>query len=195
MIARLRGVLVERGADWVIVDAHGVGYRVRVSSRTVRELELGASAELRTHMHVGDGVMDLYGFSSAAEQRAFELLLRVQSIGPAKALQILSAVPAGELARLIAGGDRARLKSVPGVGPKTAERLIVELKEAFVSEVPPEVEGVQGGAQAEAASALVGLGLKQAQAADLVRRAANDSAAPHTVEKLVREALRLIQAR
>lgn len=195
MIARLHGTLVERGADWVVLNVHGVGYRVRVSSPTLRELGVGSDAELRTHLHVGDGVMELYGFGSAAEQRVFELLLRVQNVGPGKALQILSAVPARELAQLVASGDRARLRAVPGVGPKTADRLIVELREAFAGEFPGETDEGRAGPQAEAASALVGLGLKQAQAVDLVRRAANESPAPQSVERLVRDALKLMQAR
>lgn len=194
MIARLRGVVIDRGPDWAVLDAHGVGYRVRVSTQTLRELTIGSDSDLRTYLHVAEGVMDLYGFSSAVEQRAFELLLRVQNVGPGKALQILSAAPAEELAQLIASGDRARLRAVPGVGPKTAERLIVELREAFATELPVAAEDVQVGPRAEAATALVGLGLKQTQATDLVRRAATDLSMPHTAEKLVREALRLMRA-
>jgi holliday junction DNA helicase RuvA len=195
MIARLRGTLLERGADSVVIEAGGVGYRVRVSAPTLAELgAVGGTVELRTHMHLGEGVMDLYGFSGAAEQRAFELLLRVQNVGPRTALQILSAIPAAELGRLVAGGDRARLRAVPGVGPKTAERLIVELREAFSVE-PPAESPAPAGMETEAAAALVGLGLKNVQAVDLVRRAAAGAPAPPTLEVLVREALRLMQAR
>ena len=195
MIARLRGVLLDRGADGVVVDAAGVGYRVRVSSHTLAELPpKGAQVEIRTHLHLAEGLMELYGFTTAAEQRAFELLLRVQNVGPKTALQILSAVPAAELGRLVASGDRARLRAVPGVGPKTVERLIVELREAFATELPTETPS-PGGVEAEAVLTLVGLGLKNVQAADLIRRAAVGVVPPPDLQGLVREALRLMQAR
>ncbi len=195
MIARLRGILLERAADSVVIDAGGVGYRVRVSSQTLAELPAAGDVELRTHLHVAEGVMELFGFFRAAEQRAFELLLRVQNVGPKTALQILSAVPAQELGRLVADGDRTRLRAVPGVGPKTAERLIVELREAFSTALPADAPRATAGPEAEAAETLIGLGLKAALAADLARRAAAALPAPVTLQGLVREALRLMQAR
>ena len=196
MIARLRGVLLDRGADSLVIDAGGVGYRVRISAQTLAELPPGqVPVDLRTHLHLGEGVMDLYGFTTAAEQRAFELLIRVQNVGPKTAMQILSAVPAAELGRLVAAGDRTRLRAVPGVGAKTAERLIVELREAFATELPAEAPLAQAGVEAEAALTLVGLGLKNIQAADLVRRAVAGTGASPTLQGLVREALRLMQAR
>ena len=197
MIARLRGALLERAADSVVIDAGGVGYRVRVSSQTLADLPPSGDVEVRTHLHVAEGVMELFGFFLAAEQRAFELLLRVQNVGPKTALQILSAIPAAELGRLVASGDRARLRAVPGVGPKTVERLIVELRDAFSTELPDEAPRAarEAGPAAEAAETLVGLGLKPALAADLVRRASTSLPPPATLEGLVREALRLMQTR
>jgi len=196
MIARLHGVLLERAPDSVVIDTGGVGYRVRVSTQTLHDLPASGDVELRTHMHVAEGVLELFGFSKASEQRAFELLLRVQNVGPKTALQILSAIPAAELGRLVAAGDRARLRAVPGVGPKTAERLIVELRDAFSAETPDETpRAAAGGVEGEAADTLAGLGLKPAQAADLVRRAGASLPAPYTLQELVREALRLMQAR
>lgn len=196
MIARLHGVLLDRGADSVVIDAGGVGYRVRVSAQTLAELPTGrVPVDLRTHLHLGESLMDLYGFSTASEQRAFELLIRVQNVGPRTALQILSAIPAAELGRLVAAGDRARLRAVPGVGPKTAERLIVELRDAFATEMPPETPPAFAGVETEATLTLVGLGLKNLQAAELVRRAVAGVVPPPTLQGLVREALRLMQAR
>jgi Holliday junction DNA helicase RuvA len=190
-------VLLDRGPDGVVVEAGGVGYRVRVSAQTLGEMPpVQMPVELRTHLHLAEGLMELYGFITAVEQRAFELLLRVQNVGPKTAIQILSAVPAAELGRLVAAGDRVRLRALPGVGPKTVERLIVELREAFVAELPPESPPQEaGGIEAEAASTLVGLGLKNGQAADLVRRAIAGVPSPPSLQVLVREALRIMQAR
>mgnify|MGYP001573440824 CR=1 FL=1 len=185
MIARLRGVLIERRPDAVVIDAGGVGYLVRVTLRTLARLPATSQpVDLRTHLHVTEGALDLYGFGEPEEQNAFALLLRVSGIGPRTALQILSSTPPGELAWLIASGDKVRLRALPGIGPKTAERLIVELREAFASAATQPVDDVE----AQAASALIELGMKPPQAADAVRRVR--SAGAQTLESIVREALR-----
>lgn len=188
MIARLQGRLIERRSDAVVVVASGVGYLVRVTLRTLSGLpSTGHEVDIYTHLHVTDGALDLYGFSELNEQRAFLLLLRVNGVGPRTAMQILSAIPPENLAALVSAGDRTRLRAVPGIGPKMAERLIVELRDKFEGAL---AAGVDGGASVDeqAAAALVGLGLKPVAASDAVRKARSANA--NTLEEIVRCALR-----
>ena len=134
MIAHLRGRLLEKEADAVVLDAGGVGYQVAVSAAAARALPAaGAEARLWIHTHsVQDGGVTLYGFADREERALFETLLGVQGVGPKVALAILSGLPVAELMRAIAGADVARLTQIRGVGRKTAERLAVELRDKLV---------------------------------------------------------------
>jgi Holliday junction DNA helicase RuvA len=130
MIGLLRGEVITRRPDHVVVLCGGVGYRAAVSAQTLRHLPpAGEETILHTHLLVRDDALALYGFHGEGERELFLLLLSVQAIGPKVALAILSAAPADELIDAIASGDARRFQAVPGVGKRTAERLIVELSE------------------------------------------------------------------
>lgn len=175
MIARLTGRLVQKSPEALIVDVHGVGYRVMVSLTAFAALPAeGAEVTLAIHTHVRETAIELFGFANAAEQVLFGALITVSGIGPRMALNILSGVPAEELAEALAGGHVARLVAIPGVGKRTAERLIVELQERARTLLRPPATPAAGAApdQSEAVSALVNLGYRQADAERAVRAVA-----------------------
>ena len=130
MIALLSGEVALRRPDHVVLACGGIGYRVAVSAETLRHVgQVGTSATLHTQLFVRDDAMVLYGFHSEQERDLFLMLLAVQSVGPKVAIAVLSALPARELVATLAAGDSARLCKVPGIGKRTAERIIVELRE------------------------------------------------------------------
>lgn len=130
MIALLRGEIVSRRPDSVIVACGGVGYRLAVSAQTLAAVApVGSEVALHTHLIVRDDALQLYGFASEEERELFLMLLGVQSVGPKVALAVLGAGSAAELYAAIAAGDSARFQAVPGIGKRTAERIIVELRE------------------------------------------------------------------
>jgi Holliday junction DNA helicase RuvA len=135
VIAHLRGRLVERAADAVVIDVAGVGYAVTVTAGAFRALPpVGAEVQVYTYTHaVQDGPLQLYGFVDPGERRLFEALLSVQGVGPKVAVAILSGLQTPELVRAIAGGDVARLTQIRGVGRKIAERLAVELRDKIAA--------------------------------------------------------------
>lgn len=177
MIARLEGVLVEKNADGLVVDVAGVGYAVHVSLQTLASLPAaGATVQLLVHTEVREDAIDLFGFEHARERTVFHLLRKVKGLGPRISLAVLSGMPVSELCRAIAGGDVGRLQTIPGVGRRLAERIVVECRDA-ASEIatldgPPVAAkvGALGGAQGEAVSALVNLGYKRNEAEDAVRK-------------------------
>jgi len=196
MIASLRGIVRERGADRAVIECGGVGYEVFVSAATAAGLPPeGAEARLSVHTHaVKDGGLQLFGFAEPRERAAFELLIEVQGIGPKLALQVLSGIAIGHLATAIARGEVARLCTVRGIGKKTAERLVTELRDrvgALVEGSPPPAapSAAPGGIAERVAQALEALGYRAAQAERAARAAA--AALPDApLEVLVREALR-----
>jgi Holliday junction DNA helicase RuvA len=129
MIASISGNVVVRRADHVVVDTGGVGYRLAVSAETLRHVPaIGNHVLLHTHLVVRDDALALYGFATEEERELFLMLLAVQSVGPKVALAILSGGPPRELLAAVAAGDAGRLQAAPGVGKRTAERIIVELR-------------------------------------------------------------------
>lgn len=128
MIARLRGEVAEVAADRLVVDVHGVGYDVLVPTRTATTAREGAAVTLHVHTAVREDAITLYGFASPAEKSTFEALIGVNQVGPKMALGILGALTPAELARAIEGNDLRALTAVSGVGRKTAERLVLELR-------------------------------------------------------------------
>jgi Holliday junction DNA helicase RuvA len=191
MIAQLRGTLVEKGIEHVLVDVGGVGFRVAVSLNTLAALPaVGQTAQLHTQLIVRDDSLSLVGFASVEERAAFDLVTSVQGIGPKLAMSILSTLEAGELAAAVRAGDHARLTRIPGIGKKTAERMVLELRDKFDATPTPSTVKKVGGAQA-VASALINLGYKPAEA----ERAATDAGKAHPgagVAELVKAALRLL---
>ena len=138
MIARLAGTVLEKHPMRVVIDVAGVGYDVHVPLSSFSAVgEPGTSLTLRIHTHVREDALVLYGFASALEQLLFERLIGVSGIGPKLALAVLSGLPPAELVQAIAGSDVARLTSTPGVGKKTAERIVLELKDKITAMTPP----------------------------------------------------------
>lgn len=188
MIARLVGRLVRKSPDALIVDVHGVGYRVMVSLNTFAALpEAGAEVELGIHTNVRENALELFGFVSDDERALFGALITVSGIGPRMALNILSGVPAAELRDALAAGNVSRLVAVPGVGKRTAERLVVELQDR-VRKLALAAPGDGASAvEVEAVSALVNLGYRQPEAERAVR--AVSAAGAKGLAEVIRRAL------
>lgn len=179
MIGRLEGRIVEIDPGRVIVDVAGVGYLVSTTLRAVPELAGSESAALLIHTQVKDDAIELYGFPTAAELSAFQRLIAVAGVGPRIALAVLSSLAPEELASVVATGDLARLTMTPGVGKKTAERILLELKGKLAA-----TASAGGDLRGDAASALVNLGYKQAHAMRAVEAVLADNPADDVGEVL-----------
>lgn len=190
MIARLTGRLARKSPEALIVDVHGVGYRVLVSLTAFAALPPeGEAVTLGIHTHLRENALELFGFASDAEQALFGALITVSGIGPRMALNILSGLPAGQLIEALAGGQVARLVAIPGIGKRTAERLVVELQDRvrkLAAGATPSVEA-EGASDAEAVSALVNLGYRAADAERAVRAAV--AAGARELADVIRKAL------
>lgn len=193
MIAQIRGTLAQKIPGEIVVDVGGVGYQILIPLNVFYQLpEIGASVSLQIHTHVRDDALQLFGFQDLAEKRIFLLLIGVSGIGPKLAINILSGIPAEELARALKEGDQVRLVGIPGVGRKLAERLIVELKDKFAALSPVDA----GSAKAEigsqlmqdAVSALVNLGYKKPEAEKMVREVLKNN--DRSLENVLKETLR-----
>ncbi len=183
-IARLRGVIADRGADWLIVDVGGVGFLVYGPTGAITRARSGDEIILHTHLVVREDGMTLYGFLDAHEQRLFQILIGVSGVGPKVALALLSLMKADELSFAIASGNAATLARAPGVGQKLASRIVLDLRDKFTGAAPIALPGVES---EEVVAALMGLGYSQAEATDAVARSELPADAP--VEEKVRLAL------
>jgi len=192
MIGLLRGRLLEKRPNQVILDVGGVGYLVAVPLSTFAALgDLHAEVTLLIHTHVREDALALYGFLSAREKHFFELLLGASGVGPSLALKILSGMNVEELVPAIRTGDLARLTKIPGVGRKTAERMVVELKdklEAVAIETEKPTPASPAGVEADVKSALLNLGYDE-RTADAALAEAKREAGTSNFEKLLRVAL------
>lgn len=209
MIAQLQGALVDKGLDSVVVDVGGVGYLVSVSLTTLQALPpAGQSARLYTYLLVREDALNLYGFATLDEKQVFERCLSVSGVGPKLALAALSGLGPQDLADAIVRGEVARLQRIPGIGKKTAERLVMELRDKFHRPI-----GAAGAGRAESrsgsvsssgpalfgdvTSALCNLGYKPADADRAVERVtrelAEKGAAAPALEEVLRLALRALQ--
>jgi Holliday junction DNA helicase RuvA len=167
MIAHLRGRLIARHPNQAIVDAGGVGYDVAISVPTFSELPpLGGEVALHIHTHVREDQIALYGFLRPEEKQLFEKLLTVSGIGPKLAITILSGMPTDEMVNAIRGNDVVRLTKIPGIGKKTAERMVLELRDklAVAGNEPAAVMPSFSALQEDVLSALVNLGYQRAAA-------------------------------
>ncbi|MCA9772803.1 MAG: Holliday junction branch migration protein RuvA, partial [Myxococcales bacterium] len=173
MIAMLRGVLVEKSADAAIIDAGGVGYSVRVSATTLAALpELTKTVTLRVTTHVRDDAIVLFGFATRAEQSLYQRLTTVKGVGPRLALSVLSGGKVEEIVQAIVRQDVRRIKQIPGVGLKTAERICLELKDrvleidtgASLAAAAAGAAPTGGGPREDVLAALAQLGYKEAEA-------------------------------
>lgn len=194
MIALLQGQVAARGSDHVILLCAGVGYRLAVSTQTLRSVPApGAPVTLHCHLIVRDDALALYGFHSEQERALFLMLLSVQAVGPKVALAVLSGGPPADLIGALAAGDLARLQAVPGIGRRTAERIVVELREkvGVDAEVPGPIRARRtDGARGLARDGLLELGYSLPEAEELLAAAVGDSA-----EELLAEALRSARGR
>ena len=195
MIALLTGKIAHKSPDYIVLDVNGVGYRVQIPFSTYYQLpDVGGGVSLNIYTHVKEDAISLFGFRSLEEKQFFQLLLSVSGIGPKLAKDILSNIEVDELARAIVRGDLHRLSSIPGIGKKTAERLVLELKEK-VGKLDISAPGSDAAAPApspavidDVASALVNLGYKEA----VVRKALAelDIAEDAPMESVLRQALK-----
>ena len=197
MIGQLRGRLAEKRPNQVLVDVGGVGYLVQVPLSTYAALgELHTEVTLLIHTHVREDALALYGFVSSREKHFFELLLSASGVGPTLALKILSGMSVEELVPAIRGSDLGRLTKIPGVGRKTAERMVVELKdklEAVAVETEKPAVSSPAGIEADVISALVNLGYDGRAAETAVAEAKREAGAGN-FEKLLRSALHSLSA-
>jgi holliday junction DNA helicase RuvA len=189
VIASVRGEVVTRLAGEVVIEAAGVGYRMAVSSGTLADVPAaGKDGRLFTHLVLRDDGMHLFGFSTQAERELFLLLIGVQGVGPKVALAVLSGGTPRELLNAIASGDSARFQAVPGIGKRTAERIIVELREKVAGRVSDEIvvrRTASDDPRTLAREGLIGLGFSPQETDALL-----DQAEGETPEDLIAEALR-----
>ena len=188
MIALVSGTVAVRRADHVVVECGGVGYRLAVSAETLRHVPaVGKPVTLHSHLVVRDDALALYGFAAEEERDLFLLLIAVQSVGPKVALAVLSGGPPRELVSALAAGDVGRLQAVPGIGKRTAERIVVELREKVAGEL--SVARISSASPADpraiAREGLLGLGFTPQEAEELLEGAPGESA-----EDLIAHALK-----
>jgi len=196
MIALLRGTLAYKSSDHVIIDVGGVGYRLFIPLSTFYSLPETGDVSLFTHTHVREDAILLYGFLSMEEKELFGILISISGIGPKLAVNILSHIPAKDLKRAIASGDIKRLSSLPGIGKKTAERLVLELKDKVgpIHDLP-EADEVQSNTSGEdisndVISALINLGYKENQARKVLE--SMELAPDLTMEEALKGALKVL---
>jgi len=204
VIAQLKGLLADKGLDAVVVDVGGVGFAVSISLNTLAVLpQVGQPVGLYTYLQVREDALQLYGFATPEERRAFELCIAVSGIGPKIALSVLSGLDARGLAKVITEGDVNRLKRVPGIGAKTAERLVLELRDkvdriGLGADSGPargevKVKGrAVGGIESDVTTALCNLGYKPSDAERAAETALKEDPGA-TIEAVLRRALRLLQ--
>ena len=199
MIARISGILIQKSVTQCVVDVHGAGYRVIVPLSTFYELpEAGRPVVLLIHTHVREDAISLYGFHTREEREVFQMMISVSGIGPKLAVNILSGIAAGELVRAVTEEDLKRLTGIPGVGKKTAERMILELKDKAAKLVRDDITvctvGVKTGDQVkeDALSALVNLGYKGSAVKDVVDGIMRKAPETPSLDQLLKQALRTL---
>ncbi len=194
MISRLTGILAAKRAPQVLIDCHGVAYEADVSMTTYYQLpEVGERVSIWTHLLVKEDSHGLVGFTTEDERRLFRQLIRINGVGPKLALTILSGIDESQFALCVANNDVAMLTRLPGVGKKTAERLIIEMRDkldrptdgAPTASSTPRPQSVVG----EALEALLALGYKGADAEKMIRRAQSGDDSPDSASELIRRAL------
>jgi len=202
MIGQIRGKLIAKQVPDIMVEVGGIGYEIQVPMTTLYQLpELGQEVTLLTHFVVREDAQLLYGFAEPADRRLFRELIKVSGVGPRLALTLLSGMDAGDFARCLQRDDVTALVALPGVGRKTAERLLVEMRDKagdWLDELSPEIPGAAGtdvhntvrvDQRSEAEHSLVSLGYKLTEAAKLI--ASVDAPEETSTEELIRMALRL----
>lgn len=199
MYAYISGTVAEKRPTEAVLDVHGIGYRLHIPTSTFEVLPpIGQTTRLFTYHHVREDAIQLFGFNSNAERAVFQLMLAVSGIGPKLALAALSAMSPAELRDHVLQGETAMLTSIPGVGRKTAERLILELRDRF-TDLEPSEEGTtpaaiaaeeRRAARSDALAALESLGYNRASAEKSIRKILNQHDGPLAAEELIRMVLR-----
>ena len=197
MIGRIRGKLLEKQAPELLVDVNGVGYEIQAPMTTIYQLPpLGEAVDLFTHLVVREDAQLLYGFASSEDRALFRALIKVNGVGPKLALTILSGMDVADFVRCVRDGDSAGLVRLPGVGKKTAERLLIEMRDRLrdwhadgvaVGEGAATLPARAGDRLQDAESALIALGYKPQEAAKMIAAVKDDSASS---EELIRAALK-----
>lgn len=189
MIGRLRGTIVRIGGESIVIEVGGIGYEVTIPVRTLVDLPgIGEDAVLHTHLHVREDQLALYGFASTDDRDLFRLLLGISGVGPKVALAMLSTMDADELRRVVASEDAAALTAVPGIGKRSAQKLLLELRPKLEL---PDGEIDPSGARSEVRAALEGLGYQ----ADEIGGALRDLPADLPVEDLLKRSLQTLGKR
>lgn len=193
MFYYIKGTAALKGANFAVIDAGGVGYRVFTSATSLSRIETGAKVTMYTYMYVREDTMNIYGFSTNEELSMFEHLISVNGVGPKAALSILSAAPPERFALAVVTGDTKLITKAQGVGPKLAQRIILELKDKMKTEDLPSSAAVQyeelpemSDSLSEAVSALMVLGYSQAEA----QAAVSKCSPTDEVELIVKQALK-----
>ena len=196
MIALLTGRLAFKAPTHLALDVQGVGYEVFVPLSTYYNLpNIHESLTLSIHTHVREDAIQLFGFSTPQEKEAFVLLMSVSGIGPKSALGILSALPVSDLVSAIQSGDVEKLETVPGIGKKSAGRLVLELKDKLTKlhpALPPQADHAKGQDHTfdDALSALTNLGYRMSDAKEALKAAQQSRSGPWTLQELIRESLK-----
>ena len=200
MIGRIRGTLLEKQLTDILVDVNGIAYEISVPMSTLYQLpEIGQGLVLHTHLAVREDAHVLYGFKEMAEKNLFRALIKVSGVGPKLALAILSGMAVDEFVRTVNANDVAAMVRMPGVGKKTAERLIIEMRDRLAEWEPAEgpsgqkVPGVSGGdsnISAEAETALISLGYKPTEASRTIAQVMKENSDIADSETLIRLALK-----
>ena len=199
MIAHLRGQILYKIPNYVVIECGGVGYELAISVTTYTAIgDVGAEARLHVHTHVREDAFLLFGFAEVTEKRLFEKLLTISGIGPKLAITVLSGISAERLVGAIRGGDHATLTRIPGIGKKTAERVVLELKDKLDDLAGYATGGVSttpslGGTAEDVLSALVNLGYPRPIAQKAVESAAKDAAVSGDFERLFRAAMSAVR--
>lgn len=190
LIYKIKGVLEEKNPGYAIVDTGNISFECLISVNCYTKLpNIGERVELFTHLVIKEDFTAIYGFSSMEEKRFFHLLNKVSKIGPKLAISILSGVSPTELKNAILNNDLLKLSSVPGIGRKTAERIVLELKDSFKNEAIEEVYTVSSGIVEDILSALVNLGYKKNECIEAVKKIPQELL---TFEKGFKEALKIL---
>jgi Holliday junction DNA helicase RuvA len=200
MIASITGKVRRKAADYLIIDVSGVGYQVHVPLSTFCSIpEPGCEVSLHIHTHLREESLSLFGFLTESEKEMFLLLMSVSGIGPKLALAVLSSMPVADLTCALRDSDDSKLCAIPGIGKKTAARMVLELKDKIAAMMPllgaPSSKQAPGDNHNEdIVSALINLGYKRPQAEDAVRRASRTRTGL-SMEELIREALNVLMKR
>lgn len=172
MIASVEGKILEKGARFVVVDVGGIGYKVFLMVGNLAKAKVGETAKFWTHLHVREDAMELYGFFEKEELGLFENLISISGIGPKSALGVLSLAPVSTLRRAISSGDTSYLTKISGIGRKTAEKIVLELKDKFAGVI--EIPGTETEYDSDVLDALLSLGYTQREAREMVQKIPQD---------------------